>query len=181
MPSASRPARSEQPQSPAIKLPYFVTETTGKYRARQALTEEQIIKAAALLLNQRIERGEMLTDPHMVATYLKTQLRGRVREVFACLFLDSQNRVIAYQELFEGTIDQAVVYPREVVKCCLQLNATGVIFAHNHPSGYSNPSLSDKRVTDTLKQALDLIDVKVFDHLVIGDGEPFSFTAYGLI
>lgn len=167
--------------APAVKLPYFVADTAGKYRTRRALTEEQIIKAAALLLNRRIERGEVMNSPELVALYLKTRLRGLEHEVFACLFLDNQHRVISYEELFRGTIDGASVFPREVVKLCLGLNAAAVVFAHNHPSGINNPSEADRRITNKLKEALSLIDVRVLDHFIIGDGEPYSFAEHRMI
>ncbi|WP_446808635.1 RadC family protein [Methylomonas sp. 2BW1-5-20] len=165
----------------SIKLPYFVADSSGKYRARRALTEEQIIKAATLLLNQRVERGELMNDLYVVGPYLKTRLQGLEHEVFVCLFLDNQHRLIEYEELFRGTIDGASVFPREVVKRCLQLNAAAVIFAHNHPSGINEPSPADRKITDKLKAALGMIDVRVLDHFIVGDGEPYSFAEHRLI
>ncbi|MGZ0079213.1 DNA repair protein RadC [Methylomonas sp. ZR1] len=164
-----------------IKLPYFVADQRGRYRASRALTEEQIIKAATLLLNQRVERGSQLTSPDITRAYLKTQLRKREHEVFVCLFLDNQHHVIEYEELFRGTIAGASVYPREVVKRCLQLNAAAVIFAHNHPSGTNEPSQADRQITDKLKAALGMIDVRVLDHFIVGDGEPYSFAEHRMI
>jgi DNA repair protein RadC len=175
------PSSGKSQTTTPIKLPYFVADQRGRYRARIALTEEQIIKAAVLLLNKHIERGAMLTSPDLVRAYLKTQLRDREHEVFVCLFLDSGHRVIEYEELFRGTIDGASVYPREVVKRCLQLNAAAVIFAHNHPSGTNEPSQADRQITDKLKAALEMIDVRVLDHFIIGDGEPHSFREHRLI
>lgn len=175
------PSSGKSQTTTPIKLPYFVADQRGRYRARIALTEEQIIKAAVLLLNKRIERGAVLNSPDLVRAYLKTQLRDREHEVFACLFLDSQHRLIKYDELFTGTIDGASVYPREVVKHCLQLNAAAVVFAHNHPSGLREPSAADMFITDKLKDALKLIDVRVLDHFIVGDGEPFSFARHRLI
>jgi DNA repair protein RadC len=101
--------------------------------------------------------------------------------VFACLFLDNQNRIIQLVELFRGTIDAASIYPREVAKQALQQNAAAVIFAHNHPSGISEPSIDDKHITEKLKQALGLFDIRVLDHFIIGDGDPYSFAEHGLI
>jgi DNA repair protein RadC len=101
--------------------------------------------------------------------------------VFACLFLDNQNRVIQLIELFRGTIDSTSVYPREVAKQALHHNAAAVIFAHNHPSGIAEPSLADKHITEKLKQALALFDIRVLDHFIIGDGQPYSFAEHGLI
>ena len=101
--------------------------------------------------------------------------------MFACLFLDNQHRVILLEELFRGTIDGASVYPREVVKQALYHNAAAVIFAHNHPSGISEPSQADKHITEKLKQALSLFDIRVLDHFIIGDGQPYSFAEHGLL
>ena len=97
------------------------------------------------------------------------------------MFLDNQHHILKYEELFSGTIDGASVYPREVVKKSLQHNAAAVIFAHNHPSGISEPSQADKLITDKLKQALNLMDIRVLDHFIIGDGQPFSFAEHGLL
>ena len=101
--------------------------------------------------------------------------------MFACLFLDNQHRVIHLDQLFRGTIDGASVYPREVVKKALHHNAAAVIFAHNHPSGISEPSPADKQITEKLKQALALLDIRVLDHFIIADGQPYSFAEHGLI
>lgn len=164
-----------------VKLPYFVADAAGKYRARRALTEEQIIKAASILLNKYTARGSALTNPDITRAYLKAQLRGLEHEVFACLFLDNQHRVIVFEELFRGTIDSTSVYPREVLKRCVQLNAAAVIFAHNHPSGVTEPNAADRLITDKLKGALKLVDVRTLDHFIVGDGEPYSFAEHGLI
>jgi DNA repair protein RadC len=141
---------------------------------------------AALELAERyllatIERGEGLLDPVSTRRFLKSKLRRYDREVFACLFLDNQHRVIAYEELFFGTIDGASVHPREVVKRVLRHNAAAVIFAHNHPSGVAEPSQADQRITDRLKSALLLVDVRVLDHMIVGDSEVMSFAESGLI
>jgi DNA repair protein RadC len=109
-------------------------------------------------------------------------LRGYPHEVFACLLLDNRHRVIAFRELFRGTIDGASVYPREVIKTALANNAAAVIFAHNHPSGLSEPSEADRLITLRLKQALDLIDIRVLDHFIVGDGDnAYSFAENGLL
>ncbi|KAF3982623.1 MAG: DNA repair protein RadC [Methylococcales symbiont of Hymedesmia sp. n. MRB-2018] len=128
-----------------------------------------------------IQRGSALTSPQATRAYLSAQLRGYSYEVFACLFLDNQHQVIVLEELFRGTIDGANVYPREVVKRALFHNAAAVIFAHNHPSGVNEPSQADKHITDKLKQALGLFDIRVLDHFIIGDGLPYSFTEHGLL
>ncbi len=141
---------------------------------------------AALEISERylkvaIERGDGISDPDMTRRFLKSKLRGYGREVFACMYLDNQHRLIEYEELFFGTIDGASVHPREVVKRVLQHNAAAVIFAHNHPSGIAEPSQADRRITDRLKSALLLIDVRVLDHMIVGDAEVMSFAESGLL
>jgi DNA repair protein RadC len=128
-----------------------------------------------------LQRGNALTNPDMTRAYLSAQLRGYSYEVFACLFLDNQHRVIQFEEMFRGTIDGTSVYPREVVKQALYHNAAAVIFAHNHPSGIAEPSQADQLITTKLNKALDLFDIRVLDHFIIGDGQPFSFAEHGLI
>lgn len=128
---------------------------------------------------ERLQREDALQNPDDTRAYISARLRGRPAEVFACLLLDNRNRVIALEELFQGTIDGASVYPREVVRCCLAHNAAAVILAHNHPSGVAEPSAADIRLTQRLRKALALIDVPVLDHLVIGDGEIVSLAERG--
>ena len=149
---------------------------TAKYAQLQAVME-----MAKRHFKEVLQRGSALTSPEITRAYLSAQLRGYSYEVFACLFLDNQHRVIRLDELFRGTIDGASVYPREVVKLALHYNAAAVIFAHNHPSGISEPSQSDKHITEKLKQALAMFDIRVLDHFIIGDGEPFSFAEHGLL
>ena len=146
----------------------------AKYTQLQA-----VLEMAKRHFNEVLQRGSALTSPEITRAYLSAQLRGYSYEVFACLFLDNQHRVIKLDELFRGTIDGASVYPREVVKQALYHNAAAVIFAHNHPSGITEPSLADKQITEKLKQALILFDIRVLDHFIIGDGEPYSFAEHG--
>ena len=148
----------------------------AKYAQLQA-----VLEMARRHLLEGLQRGDTLTSPADTRRYLTARLRGHPQEVFACLFLDSRHRVIACEDLFHGTIDGASVHPREVVRRCLQHNAAAVILAHNHPSGVAEPSDADRRLTRRLRDALALIDVRVLDHLVIGDGEAMSFAERGLI
>ena len=148
----------------------------AKYAQLQAVME-----MARRHFKESLQRGDALSSPDITRAYLSAQLRGYSYEVFACLFLDNQNRVIQLTELFRGTIDAASVYPREVAKQALHHNAAAVIFAHNHPSGIAEPSPADKHITDKLKQGLALFDIRVLDHFIIGDGEPYSFAEHGLI
>lgn len=130
-------------------------------------------------LSASLETGDPLTSPDLVRNYLSAQLRHRPHEVFAVLFLDNQHRLRSFDELFQGTIDGASVYPREVVKRALTHNAAAVILAHNHPSGVAEPSQADRRITERLQQALDLVGVRVLDHMVVGDAEVISFAERG--
>ncbi len=130
---------------------------------------------------ERLQRGDALSSPDDTRRFLIARLRDQPQEVFACLFLDNRNRVIAFEELFRGTIDSASVYPREVVKRALAHNAAGMIVAHNHPSGVAEPSRADEAITQRLKDALALVDIRLLDHFVIGDGVAVSFAERGLL
>lgn len=132
-------------------------------------------------LEAELKRGEGLTSPEAAGRYLKLQLRDLPHEVFALLLLDNQHRVLHFEILFRGTLDGASVYPREVVKLVLAHNAAAVIMAHNHPSGIAEPSNADELITKRLKEALACVEVRILDHLIIGDGEPVSFAARGLL
>lgn len=132
-------------------------------------------------LAETLQSSDALCSPDAVRDYLAVQLRHRKREVFCCLYLDSQHRVIAFEELFEGTLNAAGVYPREVVQAALQKGAAAVILAHNHPSGVSEPSQADIWITERLVQALQLVDIKVLDHMIVGDGAALSFAERGLL
>ncbi len=144
--------------------------------------ENQLIAEAKTILHSRLQsRDHVFSSPHEVRDYLCLQLAKQQREIFCCLFVDSQHRLMEYRELFVGTIDGCSVYPREVVKAALQINAAAVIFAHNHPSGIAEPSQSDERITQRLKEALSLVDIRVLDHFVVGDGAVVSFAERGLL
>jgi len=130
---------------------------------------------------EQLEDRDALTSSELTRQYLRAKLRHYEHEVFACLYLDNQHRVVKLEELFSGTIDGAAVYPREVVKRCLHNNAAAVIFAHNHPSGIAEPSQADIGITQRLKAALNTIDVRVLDHIVVGRCEAVSFAERGLL
>lgn len=140
-----------------------------------------VLELSRRYLQWQLQRKDGFTEPAMVKDYLITQLRHQSREVFVVLLLDSQHRLLHYQEMFHGTINAAPVYPREVLKMVMQHNAAAVILAHNHPSGIAEPSHADQRVTERLKKALTLIDVALLDHFVIGSGDPVSFAERGLL
>lgn len=153
----------------------------------KGLGEAKFVQLQAVLemtqryLGETLKRGDALTSPQQTKLYLSSILRDRQREAFYILFLDNQHRVIRDEILFEGTIDAASVYPREVVKRALHHNAAAVILAHNHPSGVAEPSQADRRITDRLRDALSLVEIRVMDHFVVGDGEVVSFAERGWI
>lgn len=149
---------------------------TAKFAQLQA-----VLELSRRYLLARISDQDVLTSPEATRDYLKMRLYGSPQEIFACLFLDNRHRVIRYDELFHGTIDGASVHPREVVRRVIETNAAAVIFAHNHPSGVAEPSQADLRITQKLKDALALIEVRVLDHIIIGDGAGTSFAERGLL
>jgi len=146
------------------------------------MTHEQIIQRALRILADRMrEPTTALTSPTAVRDYLRLLLHDRPHEVFVAVFLDSQNRLLAAEELFRGTLAQTSVYPREVVKTALACNAAAVIFCHNHPSGVAEPSRADELLTQALKQALALVDIRTLDHFVVAGNQLTSFAERGLI
>ncbi len=156
----------------------ITTPGIGPAKLASLLASRELVQR---YLEDGVRRNGAITDPGVTRRYLISRLRHHEREVFACLFLDNQHRLIQYEELFYGTIDGANVHPREVVKQVLRHNAAAVILAHNHPSGVSEPSQADRRITDRLRTALALIDVRVLDHMIVGDGEMTSFAERGLL
>ena len=146
--------------------------------ARSALLKAAV-ELATRYLEERVNRSDALTSPGHTSRFLCARLRSRPHEIFACLFLDNRHRVISFEEMFRGTIDGASVHPREVAKRALELNAAALIAAHNHPSGVAEPSRSDRAITNRLRDALALVEVRLLDHFVIGDGEVVSFAERG--
>ena len=139
------------------------------------------LELARRALKEEISSRDALSSPRAVRDYLRLALAGREQEVFVVLLLDAQHRVIACEELFQGTLTQTSVYPREVVKCALKHNAAAVIFAHNHPSGVAEPSHADEILTRSLKTALALVDIQVLDHFIVAGTRTMSFAERGLL
>ena len=146
----------------------FVRDGNGTYRPA---TSCELYAAVRRSIAQRFRRGRTLATPTDAKALFVVRLAPKPHEVFAALFLDGRHRVLAYEELFTGTIDGAAVHPREIARRALELNAAAVIFAHNHPSGVAEPSAADGQLTKRLKQALELFDVRVLDHIIVGDGD----------
>jgi len=140
-----------------------------------------VLEIARRCLGEQLRAGSALCSPGAVRDYLRLALAGRPHEVFACLWLDAQHRVICCEELFRGTLTQTSVYPREIVKAGLRANAAAVIFAHNHPSGAAQPSQADELLTRNLKEALALVEVKVLDHFIVAGNQALSFAERGLL
>ena len=156
-----------------------VCGTNGLGPARYALLQASL-ELGRRYLDQTLRKQGPLSSPSQAADFLTHHLRDLKREVFAVIYLDTRHQVIDYEELFVGTLNGATVHPREVVRSVLERNASAVILAHNHPSGIAEPSQSDATLTRRLRESLDLIDVRVLDHLVIGDGEYVSMSDRGL-
>lgn len=158
-----------------------------EFRAARADRANPLAQFAAVMelarraLNEEMQARDSLTSPAAVRGYLRLSLQHLHQEAFYGVFLDAQNRVIAAEELFRGTLTQTSVYPREVLKRALANNAAGVILAHNHPSGVAEPSLQDQALTRTLAEALALVDVKVLDHFIVAPGACLSFAERGLL
>ena len=144
-----------------------------------------ILKALPELAKRYYEQalpvGQAIRSPADTEAFLMARLRDLPHELFCCIYLDNRHRIIAFEELFRGTIDGTSVYPREVVKQALAVNAAAVILAHNHPSGVAEPSQADERITRRLKSALELVDIRLLDHLVIGDGTSTSLASRGML
>lgn len=156
----------------------LASEGVGVSRYAQLQAALELARRRAL---QDIGEGDVLSSPDQTRRFLQYHLGGRSREVFSCLFLDSQHRVLRCEDLFFGTLDGAAVYPREVAVRALQYNAAALIFAHNHPSGVAEPSSADRRITERLCAALGLLDIRVLDHVIVGRGRAFSFAEQGLL
>jgi len=148
----------------------------AKYAQLQA-----VLEMSRRALQEKLASGVALGSPQAVRDYLRLRLQALEHEVFVGVFLDAQNRLLAIEDLFRGTLTQTSVYPREIVKRALSHNAASLIFAHNHPSGIAEPSRADEMLTQTLKQALALVDVKVLDHFIVGSGSALSFAERGLL
>ena len=157
---------------------HFVQDVAGTYRPAQA---NEVLQAAQQLLLSRVRHADIFSSPEAVKDFLRVRLAGLEHEMFAIVHLDSQNRVIEYVEMFRGTVGQTSVYPREVVKETLARNSAAVVLVHNHPSGTAQPSRADEALTQTLKAALALVDVRVLDHMIVAGPDILSMAEKGLM
>ena len=157
----------------------FARDSIGRYTTARPVTADELVELADQILSSKVMHSQPLSDPVTVKHWLIMRLAGRPHEVFCLLHLDNRHRVIAFEELFRGTIDGASVYPREVVKQALKHNSAALIFVHNHPSGVPEPSDADRRLTQRLKDALALLDIRTLDHFIVGGAEIVSFAERG--
>ena len=157
---------------------FITADTEGGPPAEKLIAAREIVRR---LMAEELRAGAALTSPGAVRDYLKLLLRDLPHEVFVCLWLDAQHRVIETQESFRGSLTQTSVYPREIVKAALAANAAAVIFAHNHPSGVAQPSQADELLTRNLREALSLVEVKVLDHFIVAGNQAISFAERGLL
>ena len=154
-------------------------EVAGTYHVTSPVTETDIITMAKRFARRTLAKGRKITQPSQAFEHLQLLLQDYEHEVFSVLFLDSQHRVIRFEEMFRGTIDAASVYPREVLKTALAYNAAAVILVHNHPSGDPEPSDADRRITEQLKEMLELVEIRVIDHIVVGGDQTVSLAERG--
>ena len=161
--------------------PFQVHETSGHFQVLRPVTTNEILTMARKLIKRQFACGKALTSPDATRDFLMLELALLEHEAFYCLFLDNRHRVLKAECCFQGTIDSANIYPREVVKRALQINASALILAHNHPSGLAEPSEADRAITRRLIDALGLVDIRVLDHFIIGGAEHFSFAEHGLL
>ena len=152
---------------------------TGKLRISGEFTHDELFRVASELAADYLPDSPIMTSPQAVKNFLIAKLRHRAREGFEVLYCNNQNRLIASETLFEGTIDSCAVYPREVVHQCLHHGANAVIFAHNHPSDNTVPSQADRAITQRLKQALALLDIRVLDHIIVSKVDTYSMAEHG--
>jgi len=161
-------------------LPY-ASDLAGNYTFHTPIQVSQILDLAASILRERFSRDTPISNPKDAARFLQLELGRLERKEFAVLFLDDRHRMIGFERMFRGTVDGATVHPREVVKRALAVNAAAVIFAHNHPSGVSEPSRADENLAKRLKDAMALVEVRVLDHLIVAGMETVSLAERGLI
>ena len=159
----------------------FVKDVSGCYTLARPVSADEVVGQAEHIIKERVVRMDWMSDPTAARKWLATKLAGKEHEVFGVIYLNTRHQVLAYDELFRGTIDGCSVPPREVVKEALRHNAAQVILFHNHPSGIPEPSDADKRLTQRLKAALGTVDIRVLDHIVVGGGDCISFSERGLL
>lgn len=165
-----------------IPSPAVADASAASTDALRISRENKLIQRALAVLERRLfQRGPCVSNPSDIRNYLRVRLAPQDREVFALLYLDNRHRVMAFEPLFQGTVDGAPVYPRVVLKRAIEHNCAALILVHNHPSGVAKPSHGDRVLTKQLKNLLAEVDIRVLDHFIVGEGEPFSFADAGIL
>ena len=159
----------------------FIKDSNGLYSLSRPVEPEDILAASREILSRRFKRGTSISSPAQSKEYLISQIAHLEHEVFLIIFLDNRHQILTSEILFRGTIDGASVYPRECVKRALEVNAAACILSHNHPSGISNPSQSDKEITKRINQAMKLLDIRTLDHIIVAGTQTYSFAEHGLL
>jgi len=159
----------------------ILSEEDGTYNIKPNITKQEIIALANQLIDTLFAKGEIITSPEDTRSYLKVQLGHLEHEVFAVLLLNNKHQIIHFEKLFRGTIDGASVYPREIVKLALKHNAAAIIISHNHPSGNPEPSDADINITNRVKEACALVDIRLLDHIIVGSGKSASLAERGVL
>lgn len=174
----SRNTKSAAPTLSTSATPLYVREGAAEFRP---LAEQEVLDAASDILRAKMHKGLLFTDASVVGPFLQCEIGTRPAEVFAALYLDTKNRLLAFREVFHGTINGAPVYPREIARQALELGAANIIVAHNHPSGDDMPSPEDLIITHRLREALALLDIKLLDHFIVTYDATVSFRARGYL
>lgn len=164
-----------------MSKPFKKVAKTNRYQVPDEVSENDILDMARTIIERRYRRGRTLTSPELTRSYLSVKMAELEHELFSVLFLDNKHRVLTLEEMFRGSISSASVYPREVVKTALAHNAAAVILIHNHPSGIAEPSQSDIQITRRIQEALQLVDIRILDHIVVAGTETVSFAERGLL
>jgi DNA repair protein RadC len=159
----------------------IIQEESGNYTINGKFTANEIVDLAKHVIESRFERGAHVLDTKQANDYFLLVMANLEKEVFCALFLDSQNNVLAFERLFEGTINRATIYPREIIKIAFKYNAAAVIFAHNHLSGSLIPSPADKQLTNELKEILDKLEIRVLDHIIVSGDKAVGFSELNLM
>ena len=159
----------------------FTEQSADEYRSSYKEAEDNVIREAISILETRVNTNSVFTMPNSVKDFCRLNLATEEYEYFCCLFLDTRHRLIKFERLFSGTIDGASVYPRVIARRALELNAAAIIVTHNHPSGDSTPSEADKRITIRLRNALELFDIRLLDHIIVSLADTLSFAERGLV
>ena len=164
-----------------MSISNFVHEGNGSYNLSGSVSEQDIFDMASKISKDKLSKRRIISSASDAGTYVQALMRGNKSEVFAVIFLSTQYSVLGYEEMFQGTINQAPVFPREIARRALELNSQALILIHCHPGGIAEPSVPDRDITEVICNALSTLEIKVIDHFIVTDGEIYSFAEHGLL